>query len=142
MALHCHSTNRRFGGRLGPVAKIKKFMNVFLLNFVSSLLSTLLICLIGAFLVSGRSPLWFPALQNAQVVNNVVLLPEPLGPKVSGVDRFKSAYETELGGLGLTFKYPVGSFFYHEGDGEVHCSSNRFSKPYPEADSLWWKQEP
>jgi hypothetical protein len=88
---------------------------------------------------------WFPGVQNAQVANNIVLAPDPQGPMIAATDVIKADYEAALAGLGLTFTYPAPDdefMWYHEASGEVHCGSNRFSDPYPQAGNRWWVQPP
>ena len=88
---------------------------------------------------------WFPGLQNAQVANNRVLAPDPQGPLIAGRDVLKDDYEAALAGLGLNFNYPAPASefrWYHRRHGEVHCGSNRFSSPYPQAANYWWAQPP
>ena len=88
---------------------------------------------------------WFPAVQNAQVANDIVLAPDPQGPVIAGQDVLQADYEAALAGLGLTFSYPSANSefaYYHRSNGEVHCGSNRFSDPYPQPENRWWMQPP
>jgi protein-arginine deiminase len=82
----------------------------------------------------GAAP-WFPALQNAQVVNGRVLVAEPFGPRVGGVDLFQAAYEKAISETGLMVAWVPGCFALHTRKGAVHCASNRLARPSPGLES-------
>ena len=82
----------------------------------------------------GVAP-WFPPLQNAQVVNGLILTPDPLGPRGKSGDVFKTAYEQALPGVRIV--YVDGCFVLHRKKGAVHCASNRLAVPRPETQA-WW----
>ncbi len=71
--------------------------------------------------------------------NNRCIVPEPHGPIVAGVDRFKQAIQQDLAGIGLDVAFINEWHEYHLDDGEIHCGTNQcpVSDPKP-----WWEHVP
>ncbi|MFS8103830.1 protein-arginine deiminase domain-containing protein [Lentzea alba] len=62
--------------------------------------------------------------------------PDPHGPRIDGVDLFKSTTERALAGTPVKVKWVEDWDFLHKGAGEVHCGTNALREP-TRAD--WWR---
>ena len=82
---------------------------------------------------------WFPGMANLLVFNNRVVLPDPFGPIVGGVDQFQKAARDKLVPLGLTVNFIDNVELYHEALGQVHCGSNRIMERRSEPEFRWWE---
>lgn len=62
--------------------------------------------------------------------------PDPLGPRVDGIDIFKRATEQTLANTPVQVKWTEDWEFAHERQGEVHCVTNVLRDPVRAG---WWK---
>ncbi|MFI6096256.1 protein-arginine deiminase family protein [Lentzea sp. NPDC051213] len=91
---------------------------------------------------AGTAALTAFAAHTAGIPNGISLgggvfgAPDPHGPRVDGVDLFKSAAERVLAGTPVKVKWVEDWDFLHKGLGEVHCGTNAFREP-TRAD--WWR---
>lgn len=85
----------------------------------------------------NSSPKWFPGRYFAETVNmvngllieNELIVPDPLGPIVGEKDVLLQAVKDRLEPLGCRVR-PVDNFFpYHRYGGEVHCGTNATRRP-------------
>jgi len=88
-----------------------------------------------------------PGTVNALVMGDVIVHPQPFGPKVNGKDAFEADLEERLGtsanalgkdGQGLTVMFADNWEYYHALDGEVHCGTNPEGAA-PFSDVRWWE---
>jgi protein-arginine deiminase len=80
---------------------------------------------------------FMPGMVNMLVitnVNNVAAVPDPLGPRNTNGDVFKTCATEALSGV-LSVEFQDG-WRYHVGTGEVHCATN--TKRIPPNDKAWW----
>ena len=88
-------------------------------------------------LSDGRSVAYQPGSVNLLHFDRHVVIADPFGPKVNGVDVFKKDLNTRLGALGLTTHYTDDWDTYHRNNGETHCGTN--SLRVVPADDAWWE---
>lgn len=74
--------------------------------------------------VYGASLAYIPGTVNLLHLDGKVVMADPFGPQVDGVDVFKADLQTRLTALGLTSFYADDWYAYHIQAGEVHCGSN------------------
>lgn len=73
---------------------------------------------------AGRHEALTPNLVNSLLVNETLIVPDPHGPLVNGVDVLLQAVKDRLEPLGCKI-VPVDDFYpYHAAAGEVHCGTN------------------
>jgi protein-arginine deiminase len=72
---------------------------------------------------------------NCLVCNGHVILPDPRGPRVRGVDPFQHAISEPLEAEGLTVHFVDVWEPYHVRSGEVHCATNAIRLL---ANPTWW----
>lgn len=77
-----------------------------------------------------------PGIQNLTVVDDVLFVPDPEGPRVGGEDVFKKATTEALRPLGVTLHYVDVFESYHVLYGEAHCGTNVRRGGY---DTVWWE---
>ena len=89
---------------------------------------------------------WNPGTVNSRVWGQHIVVPDPFGPSINGVDGFKQDLIDRLGtpahglgadGQGLNVFFTDNWSAYHINLGEVHCGTN-FSGPAP-ASEKWWE---
>lgn len=91
---------------------------------------------------SGQAPSTVFVAHSAGIPNGISLgggvfgAPDPHGPRVGGVDLFKSRTEQVLAGTPVKVKWVEDWDFLHWGGGEVHCGTNAFREPTKAA---WWR---
>ncbi len=85
----------------------------------------------------GLSVAYQPATVNLLQVNGHLLMAEPFGPDVNGVDPFKYDLDARLGPLGLTTHYVDDWDTYHRNNGDVHCGTNTV-RVIPDGER-WWE---
>jgi protein-arginine deiminase len=78
-----------------------------------------------------------PGTVNLMHFDRHLLIADPFGPKVGGVDVFKQDLDTRLGALGFTTHYVDDWDTYHRNNGEVHCATNVL-RAVPQ-DDAWWE---
>lgn len=78
---------------------------------------------------------WQPGTVNLLHVDGSVLIPEPFGPQVDGVDVFRADLESRLTDAGLNVNFMDDWDLYHRNLGEVHCGSNVSRR----MDLRWWE---
>ena len=87
-----------------------------------------------------------PGTVNSLVFGNHMVIPDPFGPKVSGVDIFRKDLEDRLGtdvnglgkeGTGMSVFFTDDWDWYHRLLGEVHCGTNQEGPP--QANVKWWE---
>jgi len=76
-----------------------------------------------------------PGTVNLLHVNGHVVVPDPFGPVVEGVDVFRKDVEDRLGALGLRVFFADDWDVYHRNLGEVHCGTNVTRR----MDLRWWE---
>jgi protein-arginine deiminase len=76
-----------------------------------------------------------PGTVNLLHVDGVVVIADPFGPVIDGVDPFKADLETRLGAHGLEVYFADDWDLYHAMMGEVHCGTNVVR----EMDLRWWE---
>lgn len=86
----------------------------------------------------GGSVAYQPGTVNLLHVDGHLLIADPFGPKVGGVDVFKKDLDDRLGSLGLSNHYVDDWDTYHAWMGEVHCGSNTL-RVVSEKDAAWWE---
>jgi protein-arginine deiminase len=87
--------------------------------------------------VSGYSLGYQPGTVNGVSVNaQNFISPDPHGPKVNGVDIFKSQLSSALSPYGVTVRFVEDWNLYHRLAGEVHCGSNA-ARALP--GTRWWE---
>ena len=67
---------------------------------------------------------YMPAMQNLLVANDVLLIPDPEGPEIGGVDIWQQGMLDALDGLGLTAHFVDVYYSYHTLLGAIHCGTN------------------
>ena len=72
----------------------------------------------------GGALAYQPGTVNMLHVDGKVVVPDPFGPVIDGVDPFKQDLEERLGALGLEVVFADDWEVYHLGAGEVHCGTN------------------
>ncbi len=84
---------------------------------------------------NGLMAALIPNIQNLLVANNVLLVPDPEGPTVDGVDIWRQATLDAVDGLGLTTHFVDVYWSYHLLLGALHCgvNSERAGSVVP-----WW----
>ncbi|MFJ5985752.1 protein-arginine deiminase family protein [Lentzea sp. NPDC092896] len=91
---------------------------------------------------SGQAPSTVFVAHTAGIPNGISLgdgvfgAPDPHGPRVDGVDLFRSRAEQALAGTPVEVKWVEDWDFLHWGGGEVHCGTNAFREP-TKVD--WWR---
>jgi protein-arginine deiminase len=65
-----------------------------------------------------------PGTVNLLHFDGHVLIADPFGPNVGGVDVFKQDLDTRLSATGLVTHYVDDWNTYHRNNGEVHCATN------------------
>lgn len=65
-----------------------------------------------------------PGTVNLLHVDGVLVIADPFGPEVDGVDPFEADLETRLGAHGLEVHFADDWDLYHTAMGEVHCGTN------------------
>jgi protein-arginine deiminase len=83
----------------------------------------------------GANLAYQPGMVNLLYVDGKVVIPDPFGPTINGVDPFKTAMQNILGPLGIEVHFADDWDTFHEGDGEVHCGSNVARTVI----SKWWE---
>ncbi|WP_373045291.1 protein-arginine deiminase family protein [Vulgatibacter sp.] len=76
-----------------------------------------------------------PGTVNLLHVDGHVVIPDPFGPVVGGVDLFRADLEARLGALGLEVFFADNWDVYHRNLGEVHCGTNVERR----MDLRWWE---
>ena len=88
-----------------------------------------------------------PGTVNELVFGNTVVMPNPFGPQISGMDLFAQDLQTRLGtaanvlgsdGKGVSVNFADDWDDYHILAGEVHCGSNP-EAPAPFDRVKWWE---
>ncbi len=74
--------------------------------------------------VYGAGLAYQPGTVNLLFVDGKVVIPDPFGPIIDGVDPFKEDLKKRLGDLGLDVHFADDWDTFHEGEGEVHCGTN------------------
>ena len=85
--------------------------------------------------VAGAGLAYQPGTVNLLHLDGHVVMPDPFGPVVDGVDTFRADLEARLGAAGLTVHFADDWDLYHRLDGEVHCATN-VARAMP---GDWWK---
>lgn len=81
---------------------------------------------------------FIPAMVNGQSLGtDLYAAPDPHGPRVSGVDLFRRQAQDALAAVGVRVSW-VETWYFHEGDGELHCATNILRAPDPS----WWRLGP
>jgi protein-arginine deiminase len=83
----------------------------------------------------GAGLAYQPGTVNLLHVDGKVVIPDPFGPIVNGVDPFKEDLKERLGALGLEVHFADDWDTFHEGAGEVHCGTNVART----IQSAWWE---
>jgi protein-arginine deiminase len=65
-----------------------------------------------------------PGIQNLIVIDDTLFTPDPEGPNVGGVDRWRQPVTAGLSPLGNNVEFVDVFFSYHTLSGEAHCGSN------------------
>ncbi|GLY47233.1 protein-arginine deiminase family protein [Lentzea sp. NBRC 102530] len=97
---------------------------------------------LGERMRTGQAPDSIFVAHSAGIPNGISLgggvfgAPDPHGPRVGGVDLFKTRTEQALTGTPVKIKWVEDWDFLHAGAGEVHCGTNAFREP-TRAD--WWR---
>jgi hypothetical protein len=79
-----------------------------------------------------------PNAVNSAVVNRYLLVPEPRGPLVGGVDAFEQAIRKSLERCDVRVFFIDAWDAYHMAGGELHCGTNAFRRL---RDPEWWNHE-
>jgi len=96
----------------------------------------------------GKMIAWQPGTVNSQIVYDTIMVPNPFGPKVGGVDVWAKDLQDRLGsdalqlgsdGKGLKVRLVDDWYGYHLLMGEVHCGTNPEMPPSPKI--KWWTVE-
>ena len=66
---------------------------------------------------------YFPSVQNLLAVDGVLIVPDPEGPDVDGVDILQQATRDALKDLGYDIHF-VDVYKYHKLSGAIHCGTN------------------
>ena len=82
----------------------------------------------------GKALAYQPGTVNLLHVDGKVLIPDPFGPLIGGVDPFKDDLMKRLSALGLEVHFADDWDTFHEGDGEVHCGTNALR----DLKLAWW----
>ncbi len=90
-----------------------------------------------AYSLTDGSVAYQPGTVNLLHFDGHLLIADPFGPKVDGVDVFKEDLDTRLGALGLVTHYVDDWDTYHRNNGEVHCATNAL-RVVP-SDDAWWE---
>jgi protein-arginine deiminase len=72
----------------------------------------------------GGAAAFQPGTVNLLYFDGQVVIPDPFGPLVNGLDPVKEDLKKRLGAIGLTVWFADDWDTFHEGDGEVHCGTN------------------
>jgi protein-arginine deiminase len=83
-----------------------------------------------------RVPSWYtssgasyvPSMVNAALVNGHLLVSDPVGPVVNGVDLLQQDFRNRLAGTPLTIHF-LDDEQYHKWSGNVHCATNVRRQP-------------
>jgi protein-arginine deiminase len=95
---------------------------------------------------SGGMVAYNPGTVNSLVFNNSIVIPDPFGPNINGVDGFQKDLIDRLGtaahgigrdGTGMKVYFADNWEAYHINLGEVHCGTNISGPPSPEI--KWWE---
>ncbi len=76
-----------------------------------------------------------PGTVNLLHVDGLLVIADPFGPSIDGVDPFKADLETRLGDHGLEVYFADDWDLYHAAMGEVHCGTNVVRT----MDQRWWE---
>jgi protein-arginine deiminase len=76
-----------------------------------------------------------PGTVNLLHVDGLVVIAQPFGPSIGGVDPFVADLEQRLGDLGLDVRFADDWELYHAEMGEVHCGTNVVRT----MDQRWWE---
>jgi protein-arginine deiminase len=88
----------------------------------------------------GASIAYQPGTVNLFVLDDrTVVVPEPHGPVINGVDIFKAQLEAALAPYQVTVKWVENWDLYHRLGGEVHCGTNAL-RAVPS--QQWWEVAP
>ncbi|MBI4956221.1 MAG: hypothetical protein HY908_29660 [Myxococcales bacterium] len=96
--------------------------------------------------VDGYKVAYIPGTVNARVFGDHILVPDPFGPVIDGVDGFRQDLLDRLGtpahalgatGQGLDVRFVDDWDSYHLLGGEVHCATNEEGPP--PAEPRWWE---
>ena len=80
-----------------------------------------------------------PNMINLLVVNDHLVIPDPLGPISDGKDQFKDAVESSLDDFDLHLDF-IYNWVYHEAKGEIHCGTNA-KRVIPSELINWWQKQ-
>ncbi len=73
---------------------------------------------------------------NSLVIGSTIIVPDPLGPIVNSIDRFKQAIRSPLSIAGMNVRFIDVWEPYHVRSGEIHCATNTIrSLMWPN----WWE---
>ncbi len=73
---------------------------------------------------------------NSMLVNGVLLVAEPRGPRQNAKDAFENAIRAALTGCDVRLVFIDSWNAYHTSAGEIHCGTNTFRRL---RDPAWWK---
>jgi protein-arginine deiminase len=83
----------------------------------------------------GGALAYQPDSVNLLTADGRVLVPEPFGPVINGVDPFKQVVQERLEGLGLVVFWADDWDLLHRNFGEIHCGTNVART----MDQAWWQ---
>ena len=80
-----------------------------------------------------------PNCVNCLAVNRTIVLPDPKGPTIDGIDASAAPMRATLESLRLTVYLIENWEFYHARAGEVHCGINAMRRVKTLS---WWETDP
>jgi protein-arginine deiminase len=91
---------------------------------------------------ADRTTAYFPNIVNQLVIGKTSIVPKPYGPIIDGECIFEKAIRESLRALDRDYEvcFIDDWYSYYVLDGDIHCGTNVYREPFP--DARWWEYKP